>query len=184
MINLRHRALRAGHILVLATVLAAGGCAGERSSPLDTAVTRASPPSDFWLAVTVYAPEARPGDEPVARSERAARYVIEADQVLRVSIGSGVSEETFPPQTRQLDAGDVDALWESLRTGSLVDAASPHRVTGPVGGVEASGGPVYVVSFRAAGELRRLRVEGGAEGAGAEAKGLADRLGALAWMPE
>lgn len=178
--------------LALGAGLAGGlaGCAGpsSRQAALERALASAEPPADFMLGVTVL----REPAETASRAEsyrrlpvgvRPARYVVEADRVLRVAVGSGASEETFPPRTRQLTGAQTAALWEALRTsplasGDAVDAAGPA-----IDPRSLRDRTVYVVTYSAEGVRRRVVVEEGDEtGELAAARGLVERLGALGWV--
>jgi hypothetical protein len=129
------------------------------------------PPADFTLAVTV---RSRPGSDPahLNPSHRPARYVMEADWILRAAIGPGASEDTFPPRTRQLSFEQVRRLWRDLRDSGLLEepALSP---------VEAE--LVYTLHYSADGSGRTLRLDG-ANFAGAER--LVGDLAALAWVTD
>lgn len=181
-------------LLLLGLVLA--GCAESGPAAREQALAREFPPSDFWLGVTVFAPgqgdltTSTPPAPP--RAQRPARYVIEADQVLRASFGlggggadaQGVSEQTFPPQTRQLTGDQMNDLWKILRSSTLVDASSGSLVGRPPTPTETEGRLVYVVSFAFAGDRRTLQIEseGPKAGSRADAERLTDRLAALAWQ--
>ncbi len=172
-------------------VLAMAGCAASRSERVERALLSDEPPADFWLAVTVLRPVPL-GALINARTEaerstvpRAARYVVEADAVLRVAVGYGATEDTYPARTRQLTRGQMWELWRALRGTGLVDADHPDR-TGRLPeldefGKRTAGRGGYCVSFSIEGERRALAIDE-ARPAAAEARMLVERLAALAWI--
>ncbi len=72
-------------------------------------------PSDFVLGITTYPTDA----------EARARYVVEADGVLRAAEGAGVGPEVFPAETRRLTADERAQLWRLTHaTGIFAPGAS------------------------------------------------------------
>lgn len=141
-----------------------------------------APPADFTVAFTVLAPASSDGNPRVPRGKRPARYVMEADGVLRSAVGMACSEETFPPRTRQLTKEQVKALWDEMRRGGLLDADHPDMI-GPAPSAEALGTrTTFVVSYAALGRHRRLAVPDSGSVSSEAAAGLADRLAALSWI--
>ncbi len=150
-----------------------------------------APPADFWLAVTVMRPiplgalinartEADRSNRP-----RPARYVVEADAILRVAIGYGATEQTFPPQTRQLSRTQWTGLWHTLRDSGLADPDHPSRTarlpTLDEIGASTEGRGGYFVSFCIAGERRAVFIDEAAPEAD-HARALVEHLDALAWI--
>lgn len=117
------------------------------------------------------------------RSLRPARYIVEADGVLRVSIGAGASTTTFPSQTRQLTPRQLDALWRQLRATNLLAQGNAARIEGPE---EAKRAPdrttaLIYASFDGRRVQLRLLLDRGSDDAVA-AERLVDRLAELAWI--
>ena len=108
--------------------------------------------------------------------------------MLRVSVGSAVSEDTFPPETRQLTREQVDALWNTLRTSRLA-AAEEKTLSGAPPRPEnlADKQTLYIIAYSAAGDRRSYLItpsasDPGADPATADARQLVEQLGQLAWM--
>ena len=140
------------------------GCAGEKDAAFSHAIRQATPPRDFALSLTVQGPSAgvgtrsiitpgrdgRPGyavSYPVLNTSgsgvdtrtlplslRPARYVLEPDWVLRTGVGAGSRETYYPFQTRQLNAAQVDRLWNALvKSGLLaptIGSTAYHSMSG------------------------------------------------------
>jgi hypothetical protein len=165
------------------------GCASHRRAEYDAALLSSRPPEDFWLGITVLKAPADTASRaagylrmPVAT--RPARYVVEADRILRAAVGSGSVEETFPDQTRQLTQAQFDDLWMTLKTSSLVSNDNPSQV-GRAPTIPSLGNrTVYVVEFSIGGDRRTLAIDADpTPGLGAEdVKKLVEKLAALAWM--
>lgn len=154
------------------------GCAGKRAT--ENLHALGSPPSDFTVALTVLVQTNRRNVAAIPRPERPARFVMEADWVLRAYSGPAVTDAAFPPETRQLTAAQVQDLWIDLRTAGLLDPAH----AGLVGRSPAPGelpSPTWVVSFKAAGDRRTFVLEADSRRA---AEPLLSRLCDLAWMPK
>jgi hypothetical protein len=168
-----------------------GGCARSRADRVEAALMNDQPPADFWLAVTVLRPVPL-GALINARTEperstvpRPARYVVEADAILRVAVGYGATERTFPPETRQLSAEQVRSLWQSLRASELTDPGHPNR-TGKLPTLEefsvvTEGRGGYSLSYSVEGERRILAIDEAAPAA-KEARALVEQLAGLAWI--
>ncbi|MBX3386322.1 MAG: hypothetical protein KF768_07110 [Phycisphaeraceae bacterium] len=181
--------LAAAIALTLALLSAAPGCASAAAARFDAAAQRETPPPDFQLGLTVQAPLSRLGARAVitpARdgqpatqtfvtntpygqrgvaniplSHRPARFVIEADWILRAAVGYGASETVFPPNTRQLNASDISALWSALRDAGLLDPDHPAIVSAPPEPEQAFGRTHYVLSYQVAGVRRTLVFDAG-----------------------
>jgi hypothetical protein len=149
------------------------------------------PPADFSLAVTVLRPvplgaliNART-DAGRPTVQRPASYIIEADAILRVAVGYGASEKTFPAETRQLTAAQFAELWRSLRDSALVDPDHPNR-TGRLPTLEeftrtTEGRGGYTIAFSIAHDRRVLAIDEAAPAA-QDARDLVASLLALAWV--
>ena len=170
------------------------GCASSRAERIEAALIADEPPPDFTLAVTVLRPvplgaliNARTQDASRPTVQRPARYIVEADAVLRVAVGYGATEKTFPPETRQLTASQFAGLWRQLKNSPLVDPDHPCRTGKPppleefARETEGRGG--YAVAFCIAGEHRILAIDE-ASPAAKDARELVAQLLALAWVPQ
>ncbi len=89
----RKRGLRLGLLGVLVLL---GSCAQVPE------VRRDDRPGDFTLGVVVTGERADIG---------AARYIVDADQTFRASLGDGSTLRTDPRFTRTLQPAQLDALW-------------------------------------------------------------------------
>lgn len=175
--------------LLLSALLILPACAAQRRAEFDAARASEAPPADFWLSVAVLRAPADTASRAAAylrapAAVRPARYIIEANRILRVAVGSGAREETFPPQTRQLTAEQFADVWNTLRESSLIDPDHP-AATGAAPAPETLGErTVYLVSFTAGGDRRVLVMDAAPDqGPGAEeAKVLVEKLAGLAWM--
>lgn len=165
------------------------GCSAQRRARYDAAVVAEQPPADFWLAVTVLKAPADTASRaasyqriPLAR--RPARYIIESDRVLRAAVGSGASDETFPPETRQLTEQEFQSLWAMLRGSSLVQNEHPATVGRAPQAATIGAATIYVVAFSIDGDRRTLALEAepNAAPSAPDAAKLVERLGALAWL--
>jgi len=166
-------------------------CGQSREARTEAALLADHPPGDFWLGVTVLRPiplgaiinaRTEPANSTIPRP---ARYVVEADAILRVAVGYGATEKTFPPETRQLTAQEFADIWQTLRASALVDPDHPGR-TGKLPELEefsrdTQGRGGYSVSFCIAGDRRILAIDE-ASPAAADARRLVDQLAALAWI--
>jgi hypothetical protein len=86
-------------------------------------------PGDFALSVTVYSPASEPGQiDALPRSLRPARYIVEADGLLRAAIGPGATSTTFPPGSRRLEQRQIDRLWVLIRRSPFLDKGFPGRI--------------------------------------------------------
>lgn len=126
---IRVRTNRAGR---LAAIMVAGVCAV--ASPLAggcaSAPTRrpGMPPSDAMLSVTV-TPQ-RPRFQRPEREFAPARYIVEADGVLRAAVGEGVTVQTYPGRARDLTDEEWAALWGALLATGVLDPDDPRAVEG------------------------------------------------------
>lgn len=166
-----------------AAVGAPGGCSSTPAGP-----GPASVPADFSVAIVVRVPEAQAdawtaGDRSQPRATRPARYLLEADDLLRVVVGPGGVPKTFPPPTRRLTREQVEAVWARLRDSQLMtggeaisrDALGQEFADRPM----AVSVPTALIVVRADGK-RVYRQE--ALAPGSPAYGLTDALAELAWI--
>lgn len=159
-----------------------GGCSTRAVRIGGDAAAETGVPADFSIAVTVLSPggQGRPGS---------ARYVMEADWVLRAVLGPGVNEHVFPARTRQFTRLQVEDLWDRLAATALIDPHSPYLIgvwdpdpfdsdRRPVAEV------VYLVYIAADGDRRLLAIESARapEEDVAAARMAAETLAGLAWV--
>jgi hypothetical protein len=177
----------AASVLIFSSIVP--GCAAQRRARYDAAVAADRAPADFWLSVTVLKAPADTASRaaayqriPLAR--RPARYIVEADRVLRAAVGSGASDETFPPETRQLSEEEFQSLWSLLRNSSLVQNDHPALVGRAPAATSIGAATIYVVSFSIDGERRTLALEAEPNPAPSapDAAALVERLGGFAWL--
>ncbi|MBX3404849.1 MAG: hypothetical protein KF699_15675 [Phycisphaeraceae bacterium] len=178
-------------VIVLAAAFGLGGCAGGNAR-FERALASPEPPSDFALSATVLRPVplawaagVRVAGAPTGAADRPARYIVEADSVLRAATGAGAQETTYPPRTRQLTRAQREQLWRELAATPLVDVDHPARA-GRAPSIdeasEASGGKTtWVIEFSAAGRRQTLVIHEGGEGE-AEARRLVESMARLAWF--
>lgn len=186
--------LRAAVVIVagFACVLGLSACSSQqRMTDADfaaggtAAAKLAVVPADFWLTATVAGP-ARVGpitDVPPAL--RPARYVMEPDRQLRVAMGSGADEKSFPPPVRRLTAEQVSELWTLTTANGLTRGDHPARPNAlPVLRTETPKVTEYVIVIHANGQRRVLMMDAEEEsGAGvAEARAIVAKLAGWAWV--
>jgi hypothetical protein len=175
------------------------GCAGEKDAAFSHAIRQATPPRDFALSLTVQGPSAgvgtrsiitpgrdgRPGyavSYPVLNTSgsgvdtrtlpltlRPARYVLEPDWVLRTGVGAGSRETYHPFQTRQLNAAQVDRLWNALVKSGLLAPDHEAIVSRTPTDEESGDKTLYIVSYTVAGVRRTLVLAANEKGAGESA---------------
>lgn len=181
---------RGGVALVRRALLALAGVAGLVAGASCGSASKAEAygarPADFTLAATVFSPVTDAAQaEALARPLRPARYIIEADGVLRAAVGPGASTETYPPQTRRLNEAQLDGLWRLVTDGGVLEEGSVARVGNPDTYVPPRGRTVALIAVSHGG--RRETVAAPLDRAGADAAAaarLVDRLAALAWLRE
>lgn len=166
------------------------GCTTERMAEYNRAIAAETPPRDFTVSVTVLSARATsgarsiitpgrnglPGGEtiiPAAGGQtgasvasapiivRPARYVMEADWILRGAVGATSRETFFPDQTRQLDAAQVEKVWKAMQASGVLDEHNPSLVarapTPEEIDADQRGVPTrYIVSYSVAGTRRTL----------------------------
>lgn len=168
---------------LLLAVSLLGGCATPGTLETQSA------PDDFVLGVTVYdqptanqVSRSRPSSLP--RALRPGRYIIEADGVLRASLGNAAAPDVFPPMTRRLTEEQLDRLWSLTIATGIFDDEPPGERIGPVGSYQPPRGRVTaLVEAFAAG--RRSSCAMGVEGAEQDpqpVRTLTDTLAELAWV--
>lgn len=182
---------RAVSLVIALAVPLGAGCAGSSvpRSPYAAAVDAQEPPADFWLSATVLRTPADTASRAAAYlrtpvAVRPARYVVEADRMLRVAVGSGANEETFPPETRRLTAAEFSGLWFTLRESSLAVEDSPRLIGPPPSASSVGGETWYLVGYSVAGDRRlvAVRAEPNPDPEAADAARLVEQLAGLAWM--
>ncbi|MCC5824373.1 MAG: hypothetical protein LAT64_12005 [Phycisphaerales bacterium] len=133
-------------------LLAAGGCRAPASRALPEAR-----PADFALGLTVYTPEA-----PVRRpGQRAARYAVGPDGLLRTATGQGATVRVHPPVARQLTSAERDELWAAVRRAGFDGVPPALRVASPETFEAPSGRRVYLVEVTADGRRRAVAMPEG-----------------------
>lgn len=175
--------------LLAAIAVALPACSSARDARFAAAIERDQPPADFQLGITVQAPQSRLGaraiitpardGQPATQtfvsntpygqrgvaaipvSHRPARYVFEADWVLRSAVGYGARESNFPTQTRQLNAEQIQQLWTMLQSSGLLDAHHPAIVSTAPEPEEGMGRTAYILSYQVAGLRRTLVIDAG-----------------------
>lgn len=162
----------------LAALLLLSACAAKPRPSQPTAPVSASVPSDFTLAVTVYAPPANHARPDITPNRRPARYLVEADGLLRVALGPGTGDTTYPPPVRPLSTEQVASLYNDLRTTGWLTTESPARVSSSQTYRPDPGNTAYLFTFTADGR-RRTFVAKPNETA---PRTLVDRLTKLAWI--
>jgi len=168
-------------------VLVAGLAACRSNTPPPAPAEAPLPderPADFVLAATVYSPRSMEKAR-LPRSLKPARYIIEADGVLRAAVGPGSAGTTFPGQTRRLTPAEFDSLWRMVRESGLLDPGSAWRVEDPGEITRASDRTTALVYVGYGGRRTTLRLlldRSGPEAVAAER--VVDRLAELAWVPE
>jgi hypothetical protein len=120
-------------LLLAAFALCLSGCVLNPQATDATSsggITSSSPPRDFWIGITVTGPirESAAAYDALPRAIRPARYVVEADRILRVSLGPGATADAFPPPTRRLTAAEFNDLYAAARDAGLLDPSHPFAV--------------------------------------------------------
>ncbi len=176
-----------GLSLLLSLLL--GGCASHGSMDSEAA------PDDFVLGVTVYdLPSADPisstDTSQLPRAVRPARYVIEADGVLRASHGTAASPSDFPPMTRRLTPEQIDRLWTLTRATGVYPGAEgapgAGEQVGPVAGYEPPMGRItaLIESFAAGQRASTALPIDSDDQRASPVRALTDALAELAWVSE
>jgi hypothetical protein len=138
-------------------------------------------PDDLAIAATVFSPRTPLPDVNLPRSIRPARYIIEADGVLRAS--QGTEAVTFPSRVRQLSPRQADQLWEILLDSGLLDEGNPNRVSDPESAVRSGDRTTAMIFISYGGKRSTLRVLlDRATPDSIAAEKFIDRLAQLAWV--
>jgi hypothetical protein len=139
-------------------------------------------PADFIMSATVFSPRAAEAVS-LPRSLRPARYIVEADGVLRAGTGTDVGINTFPPQTRRLTARQWDALWREVRDSGLLDPGSPARVDDPetLQRDPTRTTALFFISFAETRATLRVPLDR-SDDVAVSAERVVDQLAELAWM--
>ncbi len=175
-------------LMVGCAVLGASGCTSSRAAPARETQS-ATPPDDFWFSATVLGPvRTASATQLLSRGLRPGRYVVEPDRGLRVSLGTGAMETTFPPLARTLTRGEFTELWTLVNSAGLLDAAHPSAAkgNGTIDPETIEGKTVYVLTSHAHGrhELVILEVDPECGEWCAKAKRVVEWMGGKAWMKE
>jgi hypothetical protein len=144
---------------MIVLVLMLGGCVGQERREVPVADVPEAVPADFALGLTVYSPARLAEDvRSLPRALRPARYVLEADHLLRVAIGSGATPTTFPPATRQLDDEQVQRLWSLLRLSGVLDPDATVAIANVETYMPRHDRTTAVMSVTNTGKRRAVRV--------------------------
>jgi hypothetical protein len=171
---------------------------GKKQEEAPATVDSWQAPEDFWLSVTVTGPvrESMSAYDALPRALRPARYVVEADRVLRAAVGPGASVESFPAETRRLTSDEVTQLYRLAGETGLLDADHPNLVGSvPVPKViekpssnaempEQDPRTMYIITLHAGGKRRTLLMEASPRGTqdSRQAARVVDWLANKAWM--
>lgn len=178
-------------VSIIAAGIALGGCAGGRgragAGTGDASAARALPedrPPDFTLSVTVYSPAQDEAEIAAApRTLRPARYVMEADGLLRAQVSPGLTPESFPTVVRRLDDRQMTRIWRQLRLCGYTVPGHPSQLSSESAYLPRSDRPVAVVGYSFAGRVAAFRAfldRASADAVAAER--LVDLLASLAWL--
>lgn len=168
--------LPAMKLMTSTSVIGLGVLLGCAAAP---ATDRAEPPRDFALAVTVYAPADRTATATRPAATRPARYLLEPDGLLRVALGPGAGDATYPDATRTLTSTQVAALWNDVRGGPWLSPDAPGRIGSTQTFVPPPGQTVYLITVTGDGQRRSFTADPRDRGASA----IVNRLAALSWLP-
>jgi len=91
-------------LLLACALFLLGGCSSSREMVLPE-----RRPADFTLGVVVF------GDEDAGDvSSLSARYIVDAEGILRASVGEGSGALTYPKITRRLTDDQLEEIWDML----------------------------------------------------------------------
>jgi hypothetical protein len=140
-------------------------------------------PEDLAVAATVFSPRVPLPEDTLPRSLRPARYIIEADGVLRAA--EGASAPAFPPRVRQLTPRQADQVWRLVRDSGLLDEGNPARLSDPETASRSGDRTTAMVFASYGGQRTTLRVllDRSSQDAIA-AERLVDHLAELSWVRE
>lgn len=161
--------------MIAAVLLVLTGCHATLPDP----ASLAGRPDDFVLSAMVYtAAPAAPG---TPRARRPARYIVEADEVLRVAVGQGAGRETYPPPTRVLTVTQMERLWVLVRDSGLLERENRYLLPSPAWDSTDPVAAEIDVGYRG-GRAHLLVPLDGADAESIEAERLVDELAALSWI--
>ncbi len=175
---------RLGNLAAGAAVMVFGLVGAGCSSGTPKAAVPDAMPEDFGVAVVVYSPELDAtivGGMP--RAMRPARYIVEPERTLRAAVGAGADVETFPPATRQLDEGQVEALWRVVKQGGFAREDHPREVPNEMAYQAGFGRPVALITVTHSRRRQTAAIPLDAGDADAQAALLlVDQLAEWAWV--
>lgn len=175
-------------VLLLASAMTAliGQATGCRSKPLPrpTSTPVVIPddrPPDLALAATVFSPRVPLPTAQLPRSLKPARFIIEADGVLRSA--QGAQSPDFPPRARQLTPRQMDQIWRLIRDTGFLNEGNPARIEDPSGTVRSGDRTTAMIYITYSGRRVTLRflLDRSTQDA-VQAEQLIDRLAELAWV--
>lgn len=143
-------------------------------------------PDDFALSITVVGPAsgAEPAED-LPRAQRPARYLVEADGILRAAVGPGSTPRVFPRETRQLNKAQVQRLWRLVGETGLLQPTTLTRIDNTETFFPQRARPTALVYIHQQGEGSHYAVRlpvGDAESPAVAQ--LIDEVAALAWIEE
>lgn len=142
-------------------------------------------PDDLALAATVFAPRVPLPDADLPRAIRPARYIIEADGVLRAAMGGAADSSAFPARIRQLSPRQADQVWEVLAESGLLAEGNPNRLNDPNEAIRSGDRTTAMFFFSYGGTRASLRVVLDRSTPDAiAAERVIDHLAELAWAPQ
>ncbi len=162
-------------ILLLSVLTILSGCAASPALSMPDAA-----PADFVLAVTVYAQNADANPRPTAMVP--ARYILETDATLRVSVGPGSSASSFPRPMRNLNTVQLERCWQLVRAIGL-DQQTLDEAIRPVSSPEIYSPSdehevVYLLEIRSLNTQHAYEINPGNPGA----RALVEHLASLGWL--
>ncbi len=174
--------------------LCAAGCVlqSDPAASSSGGAATSAPPRDFWLGITVTGPirESAAAYDALPRPLRPARYVVEADRILRVAYGPGATTDAFPPPTRRLTATEFNDLYAATRDAGLLSADHPFAVktiTKPSTPDPSAPGPArtdYIITTHAADQQHTIVMEAAPQASdhSRRAAAVIDWLASKAWV--
>jgi hypothetical protein len=130
------------------------GCAGETPPAPAEFTPLAATPRREVIALTIAAPESSHLNPRVPPALRPGRYVVESDGALRAALGTGASDDTFPPVVRALSPAQharlAAAAQAALEPGPEPAPPQSSATATP------SASPAYTLELRARGGSRRV----------------------------
>ncbi|HMN41948.1 MAG TPA: hypothetical protein PKE29_13980 [Phycisphaerales bacterium] len=181
-------------LLLAALTLCLTGCVLQSDPALQSSggATTTSAPRDFWIGITVTGPirESSAAYDALPRPLRPARYVVEADRILRAALGPGAPRESFPPPPRRLSAAEFNDLFAAARDAGLLDPHHPFAVktlakpTTPDPAAPPNERTEYIITAHAADRQHTIIMEAAPHGSPESRKAAAviDWLAGKAWV--